>query len=107
MLAQAPFDFWPVLFVTFPVLVWLLDHAPPQRMHALRPCAQLGWCFGFGYFTFGFYWIGHALLVDADTFGWLLPFAVTAVPAFIALFPAGGVVLAGLVWSRGPSRILA
>ena len=24
-LAMAPFNFWPVLFLTFPTLVWLID----------------------------------------------------------------------------------
>ena len=35
-----------------------------------------GWWFGFGYFLAGLYWVGFAFLVDAKTFGWLLPFAV-------------------------------
>jgi len=26
-LAMAPFSFWPILFVTFPTLVWLIDGA--------------------------------------------------------------------------------
>ena len=47
-------------------------------------CAIAGWCFGFGYFLVGFYWIGHAFLVDAETFGWLLPIAVIGGPAYIA-----------------------
>ncbi len=38
--------------------------------------AVAGWWFGFGYFLAGLYWIGLAFLVDAKTFGWLLPFAV-------------------------------
>ena len=38
--------------------------------------ATAGWWFGFGYFLAGLYWVGNAFLVDAKTFGWLLPFAV-------------------------------
>ena len=30
-LAMAPFNAWPVLFVTFPVLVWLIDGTGPGR----------------------------------------------------------------------------
>ena len=67
---------WPVLFVTFPVLVWLIDGAAAGRSAACSAAAIAGWWFGFGYFLAGLYWIGYAFLVDAKTFGWLLPFAV-------------------------------
>ena len=45
--------------------------------------AVSGWWFGFGYFVAGLYWLGFAFLVDAKTFGWLLPFAVTALPVVL------------------------
>ena len=48
--------------------------------------AAAGWWFGFGYFLFGLFWIGEAFLVEADKFAWLLPFAVTLLPAGLALF---------------------
>ena len=51
--------------------------APALPAAAVRSAAVVGWWFGFGYFLAGLYWIGHAFLVDAQTFGWLLPFAVT------------------------------
>ena len=106
-LAQAPAHFWPILFLTFPLLVWMIDSMPANRARAAWLCAQIGWCFGFGYFTVGLYWIGHAFLVDAQTFGWLLPFAVTGLPAYLAVFPAIGMATASFVWTRGPVRILA
>ncbi len=106
-LAQAPTHLWPILFLTFPLLVWLIDSMPAGRWRAARLCAQTGWCFGFGYFTVGLYWIGHAFLVDAQTFGWLLPVAVTGLPAYLAVFPAIGTAVASVVWTRGPARILA
>ena len=107
ILALAPFQIWPVLFVTFPVLVWLLDGAAGARWQAARTAASTGWWFGFGYFLAGLYWIGHAFLVEPETFGWLLPFAVVVVPAGLALFPAIGFALARLLWQRGALRILA
>ena len=85
VLAMAPFFFWPVLFLTLPVLVWLLDTPGPKP---LRRAAIDGWWFGFGYFFFGLFWIGEAFLVEAHIFGWLLPFAVTLMPAGVALFTA-------------------
>jgi apolipoprotein N-acyltransferase len=106
-LAQAPAHFWPILFVTLPLLVWLIDGAPVQHWRGVRACAVTGWCFGFGYFLAGFYWIGHAFLVDAQTFGWLLPIAEIGLPAFLAIFTAAGVACARLLWSAGAARILA
>ncbi len=106
-LAMAPFNAWPVLFLTFPVLVWLIDGAGAGRWHGALGAAATGWWFGFGYFLAGLYWIGYAFLVDAPTFGWLLPFAVIGAPAGLAIFMAFGTGLARLLWTRGPLRILA
>jgi apolipoprotein N-acyltransferase len=103
-LAMAPFNAWPVLFVTLPVVVWLIDGAGAGRLRGLPAAALTGWCFGFGYFVPGLYWIGNAFLVDASTFAWLMPFAVLGLPAYLALFPAFGFVLARLIWTRDGSR---
>jgi apolipoprotein N-acyltransferase len=105
-LALAPTNLWPLLFLSFPVLVWLIDGCGGRYRGALA-AATTGWCFGFGYFLAGLYWVGNAFLVDAKMFGWLLPFAVTVLPAGLALFTALGVALARLMWTRGPVRILA
>ena len=107
VLALAPFDFWPVLFLTFPVLVWLIDGSAAGRLDGVPAAAIAGWFFGFGYFLAGLYWVGHAFLVDAKTFGWLLPFAVTALPAGLALFTAAGFGFARLIWPRGAARVIA
>jgi len=69
-LAMAPFNAWPVLFLTFPTLVWLIDGAGRSLGRSGRRGA-VGWWFGFGYFLAGLYWIGYAFLVDAPDFGWL------------------------------------
>jgi len=104
--ALAPIDFWPAMFVTVPVAVWLLDGATAGRWGGVASAAVTGWWFGFGYFLAGLYWIGLAFLVDAKTFGWLLPFAVTGLPAYLALYTALGFALARLLWTRGAARIL-
>ncbi|MFL6972071.1 MAG: apolipoprotein N-acyltransferase [Xanthobacteraceae bacterium] len=106
-LALAPFNLWPVMFLTFPVLVWLIDGSAAGRLGGVMSAAGAGWWFGFGYFLAGLYWVGHAFLVDAKTFGWLLPFAVAGLPAGLALFTAAGLALARAMWTRGPSRVLA
>ncbi|MGI9403730.1 MAG: apolipoprotein N-acyltransferase [Hyphomicrobium sp.] len=124
VLAMAPFFFWPVLFLTLPVLVWLIDGAGaqvPRRLPlrtamslrdgaavrgAIFRAASAGWWFGFGYFLFGLFWIGEAFLVEADKFAWLLPFAVTLMPAGLALFTALACAAARLVWPDGVARII-
>jgi len=106
-LAMAPFNAWPVLFLTFPVMVWLIDGAGGGRMQGLPAAAMAGWWFGLGYFVPGLYWIGYAFLVDAPTFAWLMPFAVLGLPAYLALFSAFGFGLARLIWSKDGSRVLA
>jgi apolipoprotein N-acyltransferase len=106
-LAMAPIDLWPVMFVTFSLLVWLIDGAGAGRLGGILAAAATGWWFGFGYFLAGLYWVGYAFLVDADTFGWLLPIAVGGLPAGLAIFTAFGCALARAIWTRGPLRILA
>ena len=106
-LAMAPFNAWPVLFLTFPALVWLIDGAGVGRWGGLAVAAATGWWFGFGYFLAGLYWIGYAFIVDAPTFGWLAPIAVIGLPAVLAVYTAFGVALARLLWTRGALRLLA
>jgi apolipoprotein N-acyltransferase len=93
------------MFISFPVLTWLIDGAGAGRWGGFFTAAWIGWCFGFGYFLAGIYWIGYAFLVDRETFGWLLPVAVIGLPAWLALYTAGGVALARLLWSPGSLRI--
>lgn len=107
-LALPPFDAFPVLFLTFPVFVWLIDGTVGRsRWRMLGAAALVGWCFGFGYFLAGLWWIGYAFLVEAETFGWMLPFAIVALPAGLAVFTAVAAVIARMVWSDGPRRIFA
>jgi apolipoprotein N-acyltransferase len=106
-LAMAPFNAWPILFVTLPVAVWQIDGAGAGRWRGVPAAALTGWWFGLGYFVPGLYWIGYAFLVDADTFAWLLPFAILGLPAYLALFMALGFGLARLFWTRDASRVIA
>jgi apolipoprotein N-acyltransferase len=105
-LALEPFSVWPVMFVSFSVLVWLVDGAAAGRWNGVIAAAVTGWWFGFGYCLFGFYWIGYAFLVDAKTFAWLLPIAVIGLPAAMAIYMGLGLALARLFWSRGAWRVL-
>lgn len=105
-LAIEPFSIWPVMFISFPVLVWLIDGIAAARGRGILTSIFVGWCFGFGYFVAGLYWIGNAFLVDVQTFGWLMPVAIVGLPAFLALYTGLGVALARFLWTRGAFRIL-
>jgi len=107
VLALAPFNAWPVLFLTFPVLVWLIDGAGGGRLGGIPAAALTGYWFGLGYFVPGLYWIGYAFFVDAQTFAWLTPFAVLGLPAYLAIYTAIGFGLARLLWTKDATRILA
>ena len=97
-LAMAPFHLWPMLWGTFPVLWLSIEAARPTpikapcvavwRRHEVGRAAEAGWWFGFGYHLVGLFWIGEAFLIQADVFAWLLPFAVTLLPAGLALYTA-------------------
>ncbi len=106
VLALAPVNAWPVLFLTFPIIVLLLDGSGAGALGGIGSAAIAGWCFGFGYFLAGLYWVGFAFLVDVKTFGWLLPFGVIGLPALLALFTSLGFALAQAFWTRGPARLL-
>ncbi|MFN0219397.1 MAG: apolipoprotein N-acyltransferase [Hyphomicrobium sp.] len=100
VLAFAPFYAAPILFVTLPVFVWLIDGAADWRA-----AARDGWFVGFGYFFFNLIWVGEAFLVEADKFAIFLPFAVVLLPAGLALFWAGSAALSRASWFTGLARI--
>jgi apolipoprotein N-acyltransferase len=106
VLAMAPFNAWPVLFLTFPVMVFLIDGAGAGKWRGVPAAAFAGWWFGLGYFVVGLYWIGYAFLVDASTFAWLMPFALLGLPAYLALFTALGFAMARLIWTGEASRVI-
>ena len=80
------------------------------RMHdALNSRASafwLGWWFGFGHFTTGFYWISFALLVDVAQFWWLIPFALFGIAGIIALYLGLTFLLLYLIPARGLWKIM-
>ena len=99
-LAFAPMFVTPILFLTLPVFVWLIDGSADWRRAAIA-----GWLFGFGYFFFNLFWVGEAFLVEADKFAWLLPFAVTLLPAGLAIFWGLAAAAARVFWTEGIARL--
>jgi len=110
-LALAPLGWFPVLWLTVPVLVWLIDGcAAPSGVgfrSRIAPAFGVGWGFGFGYFLGGLWWIGAAFLADAGALVWLMPLAVVLLPAGLALFWGAAIAAARLVWPEGWPRLLS
>jgi apolipoprotein N-acyltransferase len=106
--ALPPYYFFPILFLTFPILVWLIDGIASMRggWRNMLTAGLVGWCFGFGYFLGGLYWLGEAFLVDANLFAWMIPIVLTLLPAALAIFPALACLLAYMFWAPGFARIL-
>ena len=101
-LAMPPVGAVPVLLVSFPVLIWLLD-----GVRTTRGAFAVGWSFAFGFFVLGLYWIAFSLTVDIARFFWALPFAVAGLPALLALFPAAATAALHALALTGLSRVLA
>ncbi len=110
-LAFPPFGFFAALFISFTLLVWLIDGTTgsPGGGAWSRGWKTfvIGWLFGFGYFVAGLWWLGNALLLEADEFAWALPLAILGLPACLAIFYGLAVMLANLLWSDGWGRIAA
>jgi len=92
---------WPILFLSFPVMVWLIDGAGAGRW---RGVPRQRWPAG-----------GSASAISCRDYTgsatrsgrrphlrWLLPFAVLGLPAYLALFTAFGFALARLIWTGTP-----
>lgn len=107
---MAPLNLFAVLFITMPILIWLLDGAAGEHDRpaaGILPAMAIGWFFGFGYFLAGLYWVGEAFYVEARIFAWMVPFVLVLLPAGIALFTSAACGLAIAFWPSGYGRIVA
>lgn len=105
-LALPPTGLWIALPAAFGALVWLLDRVAHDEAAMGRRCRQaglVGWSFGFGWFLASLTWIAEAFRVEADLFAWLIPFALTLLPAGLALYWGAAAALA-MRWWRGSGR---
>jgi apolipoprotein N-acyltransferase len=99
-LALPPVHLIPVLLVAVPALLALIG-----RQRGVRGALLVGFWFGFGHHLIGLYWITEAILVESARFWWLVPLAVPALAAILALFIAVPCAIARLV-PAGFRRVL-
>ncbi len=81
VLSFAPYYFIATAFISFSILLFLLIRAENAKQAFAR-----GYWFGFAHFAFGLSWVGNALLVDAEKFGWLYPLTLLAAGGFFGIF---------------------
>ncbi|MEM6902939.1 MAG: hypothetical protein AAF556_06850, partial [Pseudomonadota bacterium] len=81
VLSLPPIGFLPALLLAWIGFAWLFDGVETRRGGFVT-----AWAFGFGYLVFGLYWISAALFTDIGKYWWLVPFAVTLLPAGLAFF---------------------
>ena len=96
--ALPPFYAIPVLLVCVPGLLALIDGAQGWA-GALRR----GFVFGTCHHILGLYWITEAILIESARYWWLVPLAVPALSALLALFIAvacAGARMAAPGWRR-------
>ena len=78
LLCQPPVGWWWLMVPLFAAIWWLWHRSA-------RPFLT-GWLAGVGYFAGAVHWVAEAFLVDAATFGWMIPFAIGGLAAGLALF---------------------
>ncbi|MDX1924679.1 MAG: apolipoprotein N-acyltransferase [Rickettsiaceae bacterium] len=79
-LALAPLFFFPAL--VFIGLFALVIHS----QGSYKQSTLCGYCYGFGYFLAGLYWISIGVSVYSEKFWWVVPIALILLPAFFAQF---------------------
>ena len=83
-LSLPPYNFLIINFFTFSSFFIFLvkkKNLPISKKNSFF----YGWLFGFGYFFTNLYWIPISLTFD-ENFKFLIPFALIAIPAFLAIF---------------------
>jgi len=82
-LAFAPVYFFPALVISLSLFYFLLEKETKKKA-----IFWLGFCYGFGFFLAGNYWIAIPLFIDSGQFWWLSPFALTLLPASVSIYHA-------------------
>ncbi len=82
-LALPPIYAMPVLWLSFPIIILMLDQA-----NRLRSVIALGWVFGAGHMLTGLYWVGNALEIAGAP-----PQLAVLLPLSMAFYPAISAVL--------------
>ena len=98
--AITPFSFLPIIFA-LGLGIYSISLEP-----SFQKTFVAAWFLGFGWFSFGLYWIGSAFFV-ADTYHmYLMPLSVIILPSILAIFWALAFFIAKLLTPKTKSPIL-
>jgi apolipoprotein N-acyltransferase len=101
--ALPPVHAVPALIPAFTGFVWQLEGTRTRRR-----AFTVGWLFGLGFFAAGLYWVGIAFLVQAEIYGWMMPFAVAGLAGGLAIFTGLAALGVHMLPCRGTAtRVLA
>ena len=95
-----PFSIFPLIFI-LGYGIHIINN-----VNSLKKIFYSGWFLGFGWFSFGLYWIGSAFLVSNTYQVFLMPLAVIILPSVLAVFWGLAFLLAKLISNRIRSSIL-
>ena len=95
-----PFSIFPLIFILgFGIHII-------NNVKSLKKTFYLGWFLGFGWFSFGLYWIGSAFLISNTYQVFMMPLAVIILPSVLAVFWALAFLLSKFISNRIGSSIL-
>ena len=95
-----PFSFFPII-LALGFGIYSISLTPSFKKTFIA-----SWFLGFGWFSFGLYWIGSAFFVAETYHMFLMPLAVIILPSILALFWALAFFLAKLLTPKNKSPIL-
>ncbi len=83
-LSLPPYNYYIINFFTYSLFfIFLFKKKKENRSNLFF--FKYGWFFGFGYFLSSLYWISISLTFD-ESFKYLIPISLVAVPSFLAIF---------------------
>lgn len=82
-LALEPLALWFLILPAYGVFFHVM-----LQVETARRAFWLSWCWGFGFFLTGLYWVAISMTVDLARFGWMIPFALAGLNGGLALFTA-------------------
>lgn len=100
-LTLAPFFIFPLLFVSFTGLLWLLNGAASHKRAFWD-----GWWWGWGFYISGVYWFNISLMMNIGKSWWLIPGALFGMTGYLAVFSAVACWITAATRAWGLSRIV-
>lgn len=94
--AFPPYYLTPILLISISGILYLETQTAVSKKQSFI----LGYCFGFGFYGLGFFWIANALLYDVKTLGWLIPIVFIGSGGFFGIF--SGLAVLGSAYFKSP-----